>query len=608
MPPAGDGASLRAEGVALHDADGSNPELPLGRDHDGPDGRRSRAARGGELPSQLLEGGDLQRIPDEIPLDAGQTLAGRKSDGRKGRYLGKLGDVLSVGFLFAIVPQGGCFGSDGAQPGDTDASHAVGGERACLVEGTHVDSARQRDAERLCAVDVGLHELLERVGDGQAELYRQLWRDHRRHDHDAVEHELVLVPALVLPARLQDEGGGAQGHSHEEADEHDRLGRGVADPLRSKHQRQREVALGRAEAALQHQRRAASVRRGWNGRGALLGHRLERLRNVGSRIRLQNVRPAQEHVSLQRALRWLRKVQDLLRLQVRQRLLQLRHALARQHGLVDDAASIQQQHVGRDGDFALLPLRDARAHRDDPARGAVDVHDGGRLPHLPQGGQRLDAVQRHGGLEDHQHDQREERVDPVVIQRPQQHAQDLEQEERRGGLLEEQLQELRLGDVAHVPTPPRLGLAPLSRVGVASPAAHVRHRGGARILQALENAAIVLNGISRGLELQRGLIQRELRAKDHHAGAASGRFQDHNRAAPVVLSRDHEDVRGGVETRHLDEAHLGAEAHAPFGAQHCEDVNHESDAKDAKRLQLPPRSTKAFRKQCQRITRPQASC
>eukprot|EP00965_Chrysotila_dentata_P122588 4051637-Pleurochrysis_carterae.AAC.1 len=75
-----------------------------------------------------------------------------------------------------------------------------------------------------------------------------------------------------------------------------------------------------------------------------------------------------------------------------------------------------------------------------------------RRRHLPQFVNVAQPRLDHGALEDHQHQQREERVVPVVVKRPQDHAQDLKHEKRRECMLLEQRTKGRPRDAKVVQT------------------------------------------------------------------------------------------------------------------------------------------------------------
>jgi hypothetical protein len=83
-----------------------------------------------------------------------------------------------------------------------NASHAfeykvLGCDRASLVETTDVDASCERDPEGLRAEHSDLRERNKRCVHRERELHRQLWRNHARHNQDAVKQQLALLqPAL----------------------------------------------------------------------------------------------------------------------------------------------------------------------------------------------------------------------------------------------------------------------------------------------------------------------------------------------------------------------------------------------------------------------------
>ena len=313
----------------------------------------------------------------------------------------------------------------------------------------HVNLARVGDAEGLGAEDAFAEERDEGVVDGVAELERQLRRDDVGDDHDAVQQQLPVVARGVATTHHVDVGGGADGEEEQEEDEEEGLAvvggdTGGGEEHRADHVALRGVEAGAddvGETAMVHRSRDAGERSGERGRrlvedqlGAAVDH--VALVGVGLRGDVQQ------------------RVLGLLRADLREAQLRLGNRLAGQHGLVDDAAALQQQtvagsrHRGSDdegrkrllGGRGELLARLAAAETDDVAgnevaalhvlpgalrvRGERDTcvtidEDGrGLRAHGAETLHVLDTLLHLHRLHQHQHRQREQREKQVIVKTP----------------------------------------------------------------------------------------------------------------------------------------------------------------------------------------------
>ena len=129
------------------------------------------------------------------------------------------------------------------------------------------------------------------------------------------------------------------------------------------------------------------------------------------------------------------------------RVLQEWRRLPRKHGLVDDNAALNQEHIASNSRILLgASNRDKISWEElvtlslNPLILAVDIDIVWLDAHSAELVQSPLALPNDSALEDNQHEEGEQRVVPVLIQHPKSNTEDLENEERRNSMLLEELE------------------------------------------------------------------------------------------------------------------------------------------------------------------------
>mmetsp|Transcript_726 Transcript_726/g.2584 ORF Transcript_726/g.2584 Transcript_726/m.2584 type:complete len:510 (+) Transcript_726:1095-2624(+) len=381
------------------------------------------------------------------------------------------GDVEAVG----QVADGAEFEGRGMalalESADAAEDQLVRGERARLVETAHVRLARERNPERLRAVDAQLGQGDEGGVDGEAELHGELGRHHRSDDEGALEEQLVGALLRVVPPLHQHIARRSDGEDEEDEDEDEALDVVSGDAVGAVEDGADELPLVRLESSAQHIANTSAVRS--------LG-----LAGEGGTLAVDDLRAAEEEVEtvvveLECALS-----------PAGDGFLQLWRGLSREHGLVHDAGAAHEENVA--GQQCGVALRTHHrhyvawhqlggAHRH-PLAHPQHIHLVRRLDHRAERGEVAEAGLDDGGLEDEQHEEGEDGVVPVLVQAPEEHAEHLEHEERRQRLLLVELHELGARDRELVGAPVVLGVVEGGLVAVADGGVVlvecVRHREG----------------------------------------------------------------------------------------------------------------------------------
>ena len=74
------------------------------------------------------------------------------------------------------------------------------GQSSCFVKTANVDFASKWDSVRLCAKDLFLDQLNDRIVDGHRELHRELRWHNIRDNQNTTEHNLISASIRILEA------------------------------------------------------------------------------------------------------------------------------------------------------------------------------------------------------------------------------------------------------------------------------------------------------------------------------------------------------------------------------------------------------------------------
>mmetsp|Transcript_8587 Transcript_8587/g.34985 ORF Transcript_8587/g.34985 Transcript_8587/m.34985 type:complete len:649 (+) Transcript_8587:2635-4581(+) len=449
---------------------------------------------------------------------------------------------------------------------DAREHEVVGGDGASLVEEARVDAAAVRDAKRLRAEDLRLHQRHERRVDRHGRLERQLGWHHARDNQHATQHELVLRALSGLEALAHDVGGRDEREEKQQREQRECFLGVALHLLRAVLDHADEATLARQEARAKRDAEAAAIRgadaasRGCTARGA-------RLHERGA---------AEEHVRLVRAV-------DRERLLGRgalgwRRVLHQRGRLARQRRFVDDRRAADDEGVARDRGFRG-GLLGARAVGGAPSRGvpapaaqfedipgeqrigaeldptALAVHPDGvaLVAHAAERAQILLPPEDSARLEAEDGEHVEERVLGILVQQPQARAKDLEDGHRPHDLLLVQLDEGRGRNVEAI-----VAIALEGDLGLARSAEPL---AGMVLLEAPVGGADHLGHHGATLHDQELLPVED--KEERLLAVNQGALQRDELGLALVKVRLHVRVAARLERANLRELDERAEAHAP---------------------------------------------
>lgn len=313
------------------------------------------------------------------------------------------------------------------------------GKSTGLVETADIETASKGDSEGLGTVDVELGESGERRVDGHGQLHGELRRHNRGDNKHTVQQQFgsVSVDSNTLGPHVV---GSGNGKLQQEENEEQSLGVTDTNMLGGKDHDSNKSTLGSLETGL-----------GDNGNTSGIGRRRNVAVHVGlGSSDLQGLGSTGQDGVLVLALH----IELGLALTQLDGLFEKRSGLSRQHGLVDNTGTGNENHI-----TSQAGILTRSSNRDDVTGKqlvsldlrplSVSVHLNGvrSKTHASELGHSSLTLPHHSGLKHDKHDEGEDGVVPLLIETPESNTEDLEDKEGGNSVLKEELGKGGNGDI-----------------------------------------------------------------------------------------------------------------------------------------------------------------